>query len=184
MLVIFWFQFTHPGKGATRARSAHLRRLQVSIHAPWEGCDLIIWHVPCVGEEVSIHAPWEGCDVSHRPNLFAFIVFQFTHPGKGATHPGQGVYRSSYKFQFTHPGQGATPPTSPPRSSSLSFNSRTLGRVRRESTTFDSKRFKVSIHAPWEGCDSAVSQPPSSDTGFNSRTLGRVRHQNYCMVQG
>ena len=34
------FQFTHPGKGATKRQSTDSRRLRVSIHAPWEGCDL------------------------------------------------------------------------------------------------------------------------------------------------
>ena len=56
------FQFTHPGKGATRIERVEIPPKEVSIHAPWEGCD---------GQEaegvkavltVSIHAPWEGCD--------------------------------------------------------------------------------------------------------------------------
>ena len=33
------FQFTHPGKGATSAKSAYFFSGSVSIHAPWEGCD-------------------------------------------------------------------------------------------------------------------------------------------------
>ncbi len=35
------FQFTHPGKGATRPCPQLDRRGEVSIHAPWEGCDLL-----------------------------------------------------------------------------------------------------------------------------------------------
>ena len=101
----------------------------MSIHAPWEGCDVMLsrkaldnirfnsrtlgrvrrgsiyapqsrrgFNSRTLGRVrldrpysfvayacVSIHAPWEGCDVSHQLSLFAFIVFQFTHPGKGAT---------------------------------------------------------------------------------------------------
>ena len=34
------FQFTHPGKGATAFRRLQVQAHQVSIHAPWEGCDL------------------------------------------------------------------------------------------------------------------------------------------------
>ena len=34
------FQFTHPGKGATATDSSLTSPLLVSIHAPWEGCDL------------------------------------------------------------------------------------------------------------------------------------------------
>ena len=37
---------------------------KVSIHAPWEGCD--VGDVAAVVEVVvvSIHAPWEGCDLA------------------------------------------------------------------------------------------------------------------------
>ena len=79
-------------------------------------------------------------------------VFQFTHPGKGATfipdideHRGivsihapwegcdcqiVGVIIAPIVFQFTHPGKGAT-----------------------ARYVFDYVSLKVSIHAPWEGCD-------------------------------
>ena len=78
------FQFTHPGKGATAVtfstlaciscfNSRTLGRVRqtcqvygsvsvhVSIHAPWEGCDVIV-HLLVGKQPVSIHAPWEGCD--------------------------------------------------------------------------------------------------------------------------
>ena len=35
------FQFTHPGKGATKREERALRKYEVSIHAPWEGCDMV-----------------------------------------------------------------------------------------------------------------------------------------------
>ena len=35
--------------------------------------------------EVSIHAPWEGCDSNLGFNTEGGELFQFTHPGKGAT---------------------------------------------------------------------------------------------------
>ena len=56
------FQFTHPGKGATRSESSR------ETHAT-----------------VSIHAPWEGCDGRFSRSSVLTAVFQFTHPGKGAT---------------------------------------------------------------------------------------------------
>ena len=102
------FQFTHPGRGATKPVMNPQPTTDVSIHAPREGCD-------CRGRSgasarqgfnsrtpggvrrlglqysfllvcVSIHAPREGCDsvlVSLRLKLH---VFQFTHPGRGATY--------------------------------------------------------------------------------------------------
>ena len=80
------------------------------------------------------------------------LAFQFTHPGRGATHykrgnrlyfrvsihaPREGCDGEAYeiimpflKFQFTHPGRGATE----------------IARLLQEWEV-------VSIHAPREGCD-------------------------------
>ena len=101
-----WFQFTHPGKGATlRAREQRVS-VEVSIHAPWEGCDqsvafygltYLCFNSRTLGRvrrliystllypSVSIHAPWEGCDANRVIEVVRGIEFQFTHPGKGAT---------------------------------------------------------------------------------------------------
>ena len=145
----------------------------VSIHAPWEGCDDILTAIQTMlscfnsrtlgrvrpdaglakklGISVSIHAPWEGCD--------------------GWWHRrGRSLH---------------------------CFNSRTLGRVRQGgkgdecavlgvsihapwegcdiSASKTSRRKQVSIHAPWEGCDCISAVSPARHSGFNSRTLGRVR---------
>ena len=125
------FQFTHPGRGATAPRRYYPTAREVSIHAPREGCDLTLRVlVTCVGSfnsrtpggvrrlQVPIHGDREK--------------FQFTHPGRGATHalrrpptrsasfnsrtPGgvrhqaQDTAKTSRTFQFTHPGRGATSP--------------------------------------------------------------------------
>ena len=101
------FQFTHPGRGATRIKRKKLNDYRVSIHAPREGCDVVIGGViyevdrfnsrtpggvrlvPCLVRElnpgVSIHAPREGCDVILVNAVKRPFVFQFTHPGRGAT---------------------------------------------------------------------------------------------------
>ena len=34
---------------------------------------------------VSIHAPWEGCDMTTNDGKNFTRLFQFPHPGKGAT---------------------------------------------------------------------------------------------------
>ena len=170
---------------------------EVSIHAPWEGCDMA--HAFFEGGEyvVSIHAPWEGCDLlaggtcprSHRFNsrtlgrvrhlitnskIFAIECFnsrtlgrvrpelraQYLSAEQVSIHaPWEGCDTShasatsgQWLFQFTHPGKGATWLLPSARCASLSFNSRTLGRVR--------------LTTP--------SAAPVAN-GFNSRTLGRVR---------
>ena len=48
--------------------------------------------------------------VRHRKvgDIMRDIVFQFTHPGRGATSVAASCASSGEKFQFTHPGRGAT----------------------------------------------------------------------------
>ena len=194
------FQFTHPGKGATSKLRRPLLVRNVSIHAPWEGCDAA--QIACKQHAyVSIHAPWEGCDGLKRPQrgqrrsfnsrtlgrvrlslpccvptprpcfnsrtlgrvrlvpprfVMSDQVFQFTHPGKGATPYYDVEVYSDLPFQFTHPGKGATPFrcmcddlvgfqfTHPGKGATVGFGDLLY-------------RLGVSIHAPWEGCDLQVT---------------------------
>ena len=146
------FQFTHPGRGATALSSYFGYDLDVSIHAPREGCDLVVIlnspTIECfnsrtpggvrppkdyftgVVPSVSIHAPREGCDWDLSRRIVSY-------------QPG---------FQFTHPGRGATLIKPPYNVCVSSFNSRTPGGVRR-------------LSAGTTGCRG----------GFNSRTPGGVR---------
>ena len=107
--------------------------------------------------------------MSHKLNQF-----QFTHPGKGATHEDEDVNPHQW-FQFTHPGKGATERVDTSLTLPRRFNSRTLGRVRPGRRLPSDALPKVSIHAPWEGCDSIYRSTASTSLCFNSRTLGRVR---------
>ena len=78
------------------------------------------------------------------------LVFQFTHPGKGATHRHQPNSFPPGKFQFTHPGKGATD----------------LAEVRSEEAA-------VSIHAPWEGCDTNERKQGASYNEFQFTHPGK-----------
>ena len=102
-------------------------------------------------------------------------VFQFTHPGRGATLSDIADEPILVRFQFTHPGRGATVGCSGTSAGRRGFNSRTPGGVRplvlffslgcgafqfthpgRGATICKGLRFRrvlVSIHAPREGCD-------------------------------
>ena len=121
---------------------------------------------------VSIHAPREGCDSKPYPNIskrrgfnsrtpggvrllshtiiYYYGVFQFTHPGRGATITKRLVTCHKLLFQFTHPGRGATKPL------------RTL-----------SGMLYVSIHAPREGCDTPREVSIERRTGFQFTHPGR-----------
>ena len=61
------------------------------------------WQHPAI----SIHAPREGCDDKGKTYVFDGVVFQSTHPVRGATRPG---YEAAWaeEFQSTHPVRGAT----------------------------------------------------------------------------
>ena len=118
-----------PWEGCDLQDAVILHLMSVSIHAPWEGCDAdYLTYAPV--KVVSIHAPWEGCDSFRLFISFAHHTFQFTHPGKGATLT-TSLKRTAITFQFTHPGKGAT-----------------------RLEQYDAIECAiVSIHAPWEGCD-------------------------------
>ena len=124
-------------------------------------------------------------------------MFQFTHPGKGATQTEHtdsiilGGFNSrtlgrvrlartsvspwSWSFQFTHPGKGAT---------CFCYASYLFGRVSIHAPWEGCDAYgrakgnvvsDVSIHAPWEGCDTSSRARQWQTSSFNSRTLGRVR---------
>ena len=82
---------------------------------------------------VSIHAPREGCDIKARVEIENYQLFQFTHPGRGATTGGSSNTSASSRF-----------------------NSRTPGGVRRPTHPVILSVRAVSIHAPREGCDGDV----------------------------
>ena len=127
------FQFTHPGRGATQIDITIRPRRRVSIHAPREGCDCI-----------SI------CKV------FLYLGFNSRTPG-GVRQKVFVPYVNYYEvFQFTHPGRGATRRRIPPLLRASGFNSRTPGGVRLPLQPIPSACLSVSIHAPREGCDRAL----------------------------
>ena len=85
--------------------------------------------LPAISVDVSIHAPREGCDSVTIDFTGGEITFQFTHPGRGATKELNRAIGGA-QFQFTHPGRGATRPHPARHRVFASFNSRTPGGVR------------------------------------------------------
>ena len=194
---IIWFQFTHPGKGATAATGAvSLFAGEFQFTHPGKGATcaprLCISALPCFNSRtlgrvrrvrttfdvaslpVSIHAPWEGCDYTLQHLKLHWV-----------------------KVSIHAPWEGCDTTSHSPSSNDARFNLRTLGRVRLNhlsaSASFDTFQFThpgkgatsrralclspygVSIHAPWEGCDRRRPPILRLPLCFNSRTLGRVR---------
>ena len=135
----------------------------ISIHAPREGCDVILLlgdnvHIqfqsthpargatagsvsPPFGLCISIHAPREGCDrigqTSHGSPKISIHA-----PREGCDHDAKAVKLRRVKFQSTHPARGAT-----------------------ARSTFRRDHSVISIHAPREGCDSKLYQRAESLLG-------------------
>ena len=99
------FQFTHPGKGATDERRS-IERLGTSFNSRTLG-RVRRRRSPLLTtpHDVSIHAPWEGCDQAYLRTAPYYREFQFTHPGRGATQFCYFFVLWLW-FQFTHPGRG------------------------------------------------------------------------------
>ena len=168
------FQFTHPGRGATRLETEVLKLWMVSIHAPREGCDFsrvrfsvcalefqfthpgrgatLMYNTIGYDYDVSIHAPREGCDQKVEPYNGRFGV-SIHAPREGCDQVAASLASSSEWFQFTHPGRGATFGEPIKVTSGFRFNSRTPGGVRRKRRWRGHLLAVVSIHAPREGCD-------------------------------
>ena len=123
------FQFTHPGRGATLKPKILKLGMEVSIHAPREGCDLIRIIADRLSR-VSIHAPREGCDFVAPGILLSRAKFQFTHPGRGATE-GFVSHLEDREVSIHAPREGCDLRRGLSRwPRSRRFNSRTPGGVR------------------------------------------------------
>ena len=147
------FQSTHPARGATPGAIVRPGSLDISIHAPREGCDRILcWCSPGYCRPISIHAPREGCDSNFAITLppplpdFNPRTPRGVRPVARTQRPGPNI------FQSTHPARGAT-----------------VGRLLRELVPV------ISIHAPREGCDQRRPLHPFGDADFNPRTPRGVR---------
>ena len=174
------FQFTHPGRGATKTRHITETYLKFQFTHPGRGAtestDTSVQEVA-----VSIHAPREGCDQTLTTCVVARLMFQFTHPGRGATPPsvrsvapcsvsihapregcdsalllGEGKILS--RFNSRTPGGVRPSSVLVALSCWISFNSRTPGGVRRRLTSWLVSLRAVSLHAPREGCDHPSGQ--------------------------
>ena len=125
-------------------------------------------------------------------------MFQFTHPGKGATPlavysagwqgvsihaPWEGCDFSkafhkalSSSFNSRTLGRVRLTPMPTAKTPRCCFNSRTLGRVRQESVNPELASIEFQFTHPGKGATCRIlPNGLSAIIGFNSRTLGRVR---------
>ena len=61
------------------------RLFPISIHAPRAGCDSVMVVDSVEFGTISIHAPRAGCDDCSPVRYRLLVIFQSTHPVRGAT---------------------------------------------------------------------------------------------------
>ena len=144
------FQFTHPGRGATEHILICEVGGHVSIHAPREGCDFLRLTLSS-DNLVSIHAPREGCDQSGLLTDNRDVSFNSRTPGGVRPKWVKSITTEAVVFQFTHPGRGATPPMCCPSCVMNCFNSRTPGGVRPNAEALKRMREQFQFTHPGRG---------------------------------
>ena len=101
------FQFTHPGRGATPTRyNCGAYGSVVPSPPPGVGCHDTN-KTSETNSTVSIHAPREGCDTNVIILCLVRLSFNSRTPG-GVRRLLQLLRLWLEMFQFTHPGRGAT----------------------------------------------------------------------------
>ena len=144
------FQFTHPGRGATKS----------SAEPPLSAA--------CFNSRTP-----GGVRLHKIDRLVGTASFNSRTPGGVRLNTSSSV-RSEGKFQFTHPGRGATA-----RGLSIVHTVDVSIHAPREGCDFTGRKlidlYLVSIHAPREGCDFFFDDRKITFRGFNSRTPGGVR---------
>ena len=90
-------------------------------------------------------------------------------------HLARRLDNVTIEFQFTHPGKGATNKFLNVLHTKISFNSRTLGRVRLLPHLFRNQGTKFQFTHPGKGATPKCCSAYPIQACFNSRTLGRVR---------
>ena len=114
----------------------------ISIHAPHAGCDFVV-RAFIVSKKISIHAPHAGCDACSFLHSISPVLFQSTHPMRGATS-AQSCYCAFQMISIHAPHAGC-----------------------------DYNRFHVitivciSIHAPHAGCDEHHTKPRGANHGIS-----------------
>ena len=155
----------------------HTKLSSISIHAPRAGCDI---QRKANHARTSDFNPRTPCGVRLEKLRINFnaVLFQSTHPVRGAT---QSLFR--YKgdltiFQSTHPVRGATSARGLPMLLVLNFNPRTPCGVRRPKFNYEVRHKNISIHAPRAGCDDMEPALFPDSFNFNPRTPCGVRPDN------
>ncbi len=170
----------------------------ISTHTPLAGCDLHCRGIGKFRTGISTHTPLAGCDLvleqysgkttlnfnSHTPRGVRLkirqkhrriIIFQLTHPSRGATPNGRGEYTNYFQISTHTPLAGCDKGGVPRTGLSFYFNSHTPRGVRLLRFFGGSASPHISTHTPLAGCDVCTALAPVGAVNFNSHTPRGVR---------
>ena len=122
------FQSTHPARGATAPASVIPCTNAISIHAPREGCDRVLFRICPIRLNFNPRTP-RGVRPLFLLVLVRPVIFQSTHPARGATYVSLSN-KSRKNISIHAPREGCDV----------------------KAGCGPSAR-RISIHAPREGCD-------------------------------
>ena len=195
--------------------------LIISIHAPLTGCDCSRCGFPCIrlhfnprtphgvrreitiykhkSRDISIHAPLTGCDQTGLLTGAENLIFQSTHPSRGATcsaclfthrhfisihAPLTGCDAQGFLHRYRKRYFNPRTPHGVRRGCtwcychlSRHFNPRTPHGVRPGCVSYLTSDYGISIHAPLTGCDHRRKNRQPWQQNFNPRTPHGVRQQ-------
>ena len=181
---VLLFQSTHPVRGATSSVNSHF--FYIIYFNPRTPCGVRPFHRATANHllYISIHAPRAGCDSRIHKSNFRQLLFQSTHPVRGATEDSDEK-RRSYRFQSTHPVRGATVVSASADDTDVHFNPRTPCGVRRTAQAKAILDFAFQSTHPVRGatcrasgqCDTAANFNPRTPCGVRLHKRGADRHK-------
>ena len=124
---------------------------------------------------ISIHAPRAGCDGILVASVLNLIIFQSTHPVRGATYACLWRSDSSISISIHAPRAGCDTATPTAAGTITVFQSTHPVRGATREVKLRRIEHAISIHAPRAGCDRYPSRLTSSARNFNPRTPCGVR---------
>ena len=186
--MFFLFQSTHPLRGATsRSASWYVSDKTFQSTHPLRGATPVAVNLS-VARLISIHAPLAGCDASHRRDnarhgyfnprtpcgvrlilhlrRAGHILFQSTHPLRGATRPSMQA-KTAGNISIHAPLAGCDESRRSPAETGLISIHAPLAGCDKKKTGHKARRI-ISIHAPLAGCDPRYPARRPTPGGFQS----------------
>ena len=147
------FQSTPPVRGATLCHSELSEAIEISIHAPRAGGDLLTSRALfSLGNAISIHAPRAGGDTYPRHDFRGILYFN-PRPPCGGRPEAEATRSLIQAFQSTPPVRGATMTIPPSPWLPTAFQSTPPVRGATLLHRVSYPRCRISIHAPRAGGD-------------------------------